>query len=142
MSKNKFVQYDPTQVIVTIPGHTVRGFADGSMIKAEFDQDQNTVYIGTKGEGRFVKSANRSGTVTIRLGSFSPSNGIIAGFELADLPFFIKVGDKNSNFDKFFADSCKVKKIPAYEKGKEETENEWVFSFIYGQIFHTGARTL
>lgn len=135
-------QYDPTKVSVVIGvgvGATIRGFADGSMVSAEYTEDENMIHIGTDGYGCHIPSANKSGEVTVRLAAYSPSNAFLTALHLSGVPFPITVTDKSSNADLFFADSCKVKKRPPFEKSNEATMNEWVFNFIRGEIVHSGA---
>ena len=136
-------QYDPTKVSVVIGagvGATIRGFADGSMISADYDNDENMKHIGTDGQGRHIESADKSGTITIRLADYSPSNATLTALHLSKVPFPITVTDKTSNADLFFADSCKVKKRPPLEKSNEAIMNEWVFNFIRAEIIHSGAK--
>lgn len=132
-------QYDPAKVSVVVGVATMRGFADGSMISAEYENDENTKHIGTDGQGRHIKSSDRSGQITIRLADYSVSNAALTALHVADVPFPIVVTDKSSNADVFFADSCKVAKRPPIEKSNEAVMNEWIFNFIRGEITHTGA---
>jgi hypothetical protein len=134
-----FLQYDPTKVTVTVGGAPMSAFADGEMVTVEFTNDFRTKHIGTDGQGRHVKTADRSGTVTIRLSDYSPSNGVLTLVDLADVPVPITVTDKTSDADLFFAESCTLVKMPNMVKGKEAGENEWSFQFIRGTLAHTGA---
>ena len=133
-------QYDPTKTSTIIGTVAARGFADGNMIEVEFDEDKRTKHIGTDGEGRHIKSANESGTITIRLADYSPTNAVITALDLVDVPFPITVIDKTSNGALFFAASCAVVKLPNFVRGKEASENEWKFQFIKGQVIHSGGK--
>ncbi len=132
-------QYDPKKVKITVGTAVQRAFADGVMVTVDYTEDENTVHIGTDGQGRHIKSSNLSGQVTIRLADYSASNLANAVLHVADVPFPIAVVDKSSNADLFFADSCKFVKRPPLEKGNEATMNEWVANFIRGEIVHSGA---
>lgn len=132
-------QYDPNKVSVIIGTATMGYFAEGEMVTVEFEEDFNTKHIGTDGQGRHVVNANRSGTVTVRLADYSPSNAILTALETSNVPFPITVTDKTSTADLFFAESCKIMKLPNMVKGKEAVELEWTFQFIRGTMAHTGA---
>ena len=134
-----YKQYDPTKVSVLIGASAARAFADGEMVTVEFSTDKRTKHIGTDGEGRHIKSADKSGTVTVRLASYSPTNLAILALDALDGPFPITLTDKSSNADLFFAASCTLSKIPNMVKGAEESVNEYIFNFIKGEIVHSGA---
>ena len=137
-------QYDPTKVSVVIgvgAGATIRGFADGAMITAEYTNDENTVHVGTDGQGRHIESADKSGQITVRLADYSPSNAVLTALHLSKVPFPVTVTDKTTTADLFFADSCKIAKRPPMEKSNEATMNEWVINFIRAEIVHSGAKS-
>ena len=132
--------YDPKKVIVNFGGATIRGFADGEMINAEYSTDQAMMHVGTDGEGQHVFSADRSGTCTIRLAAGSPSNAVLAAFEKAKQPVPLTVVDKSSLADLVFAPSAIVQKVPAMVKGNELAMNEWIIQFTKGEIIHSGSK--
>lgn len=136
--------YDPRKVTVTAglaaSASVIRGFADGSMIEAEYTEDHTSIYKGSDGNARFVLIAARDGEIMIRLSQGSPSNAVLQGFADAKVPIPITVTDKTSNADLFFAAQCMVRKVPKLTKGKEEGENEWAFLFLNGQIKHAGGK--
>jgi hypothetical protein len=134
-----FKSYDPKKVSVTAGGLPLSAFADGEMITVEFTNDFATKHIGTDGQGRHVHTADRSGQITIRLAGYSPSNGTLQNVYEAKAPIAIAVTDKSSLADLFFAESCLLVKLPNMVKGKEETEYEWVYQFIRGDVKLTGA---
>jgi len=135
-----YAQYDPSKVSVILGVAPVRGFADGEMVTVEYSEDKRSVHIGTDGRGRHIKSKNRSGTVTVRLADYSPSNATITTLDLVDEPFPITIIDKRSNGDLFFASSCALKKIPNLAKGDSPAMNEYVFNFVSGTVTHMGAK--
>lgn len=134
-----YKQYDPTKVTVTVGGVAMSGFADGEMITVEFSNDFRAKHIGTDGQGRHVKMADRSGVITIRLSDYSPSNAVLTAVDVTDVPVPITVTDKTSEADLFFAESCMLQKMPNMVKGKDASENEWPFQFIRGTMVHSGA---
>jgi len=134
-----FKQYDPKKVSVTVGATPMRAFADGSMIVAEYTTDKRSVHVGTDGNGRHIKSADESGSITIRLASYSPSNAALLALDALDEPYPITVTDNSSNADLFFAESCALRKVPNMEKSNVEVPTEWIFNFTRGEIAHTGA---
>jgi hypothetical protein len=135
-----FLQYDPTKVTVTVGPVAMGGWADGEMITVEYSTDERSKHIGTGGEGRHIRSADKSGTIMIRLADYSPSNAVLQTVNAVDEPVPITVTDKTSNADLFFAESCALVKVPNMVKGAEASINEWTFQFISGTIAHTGAQ--
>ena len=125
--------------ITNVGGHTVRAFADGDMISVVFNTDKRSVHVGTDGRGRHIKSADRSGVITVRLSSYSPSNAAFQLLDETDIPFGIGVIDKSSNGDSFFAGSCMLVKVPDMVKGATETVLEYGFQFTHGTVVRAGA---
>jgi hypothetical protein len=134
-----FKQYDPTKVTTIIGAITARAFADGEMITVTFTEDKRSVHVGTDGQGRHILNKNASGTITVRLADYSPTHDLIMALDAADQPFPMTVTDKTTTAALFFADSCTLSKIPDFTRGKEATEVEYVFNFVNGTVFHSGA---
>jgi len=134
------VQYDPTKVSVVMGGVPLRGFADGDMVSIEYTNDQRSVHVGTQGEGRHIKSNDLSGTATVRLADYSPSNDALMLIHRADTPLPLVVTDKSTNAGLFFAASAMVQRVPNMVKGSEASMNEWVLEFVKGEINHSGAK--
>lgn len=134
--------YDPNKVSVTVNLVPISGFADGEMIVVEYETDENSKHIGTGGEGRFIKSHDRSGTINIRLADYSTSNAALQLVRDLDVEVPITVTDKTSNADLFFTSGAKCQKLPNFVKGAKAQMNEWPFLFIKGIITHTGASEL
>lgn len=55
--------YDPSQVVATVGGRPLAGFAPGTFIEAERAEDAYSMTVGIDGEGTRSKSNNKSGTV-------------------------------------------------------------------------------
>lgn len=134
-----FKQYDPAKVSISVGGVPLSAFADGTMVTVEYSADKRTKHIGTDGQGRLIRTRDLSGTVTIRLASYSPSNGALLALDAADEPHPITIADKSSSADLFFAATCGLQKIPNMEKADTEVPLEWTYLFINGEIVHSGA---
>lgn len=122
--------YNPADVSVIIGSHIVSGFADGTFIGIERNNDAFTRVAGADGENARSKSNDKSGRLTLTLLQTSQSNEVLSGFAAADeasnggtFPFLIK--DNNGN-SLYAAEVSWVVKYPAVEYGKEISNREWV----------------
>jgi len=139
-----YKNYDPQKVTVQcvhpVAGpHKVRAFGDDTMVDVGFTTDFGSVFVGTDGEARHVKSADRSGDIVIPVQSNSPSNAFFVTVVDSGQPMTVTVTDKSSSSDLFFAGSVMPKAIPRMVKKRDNTVNEWTFNFTKGTIIHSGA---
>lgn len=125
--------YDPKQVAFSYKGYTLSGYADGTFIEVEFDEDSFTKYIGASGEGARSRNANRAGKITVHLMSTSPDNDVLSAFEAADRlgsadggtgPAF---GKDVSGTSQFLARDAWIKKLPKVDFAKEISVRDWEF---------------
>lgn len=122
--------YDPAKVSVIFNGVPLHGFADGTFVRIERDEDMFTKVTGADGETSRAKSNNRGGFAAVILQQTSESNDHLAAFAEADEinnaghgPLLVK--DLNGT-TLAFASSAWIKKKPNAEFGKEITDREWV----------------
>lgn len=134
-----FKQFDPKKVSVSIGGVPCRAFADGTMVTVEYLVDKRSLHVGADGNGRLIKTADGSCTVTVRLASYSATNAALLALDKADAEVPIAITDTSSSADLFFAETCALQKIPNMVKGTEETPNEWTYLCVRGEIVHSGA---
>lgn len=134
--------YDPSQVFVTYGGFTLQGFAEGSMVSVERNENAYNLYIGSDGEGARSKSNNKSAVITIRLMQTSDSNDILTSIAKMDetanagsLPFMIKDGNGRTLL---IAENCWIQKIPVIDFGKEVVEREWKLETDNIEVFTGG----
>lgn len=67
--------YDPDQISIAAIGiPIVGGFAEGSMVDIEMDEDYFVEVVGTGGDVTRSKKLNRMGTITVRLLQSADSN--------------------------------------------------------------------
>lgn len=118
--------YDPQDVNVVVNGVILTGFADGTMIKVEKDEDRYTAKVGTKGEVVRARNANEMGKITVTLSMDSPSNAYLSKLEKGKGIFPVNVVDQNFGTTTGGNDSW-ILKNPGVEYGKEITNREWVF---------------
>lgn len=122
--------YDPKQVAVIIGGKIMRGFADGTFVKVERNEQGFNLKVGVDGEGTRAKSNNRSGKITITLMQSSDSNDDLSAFAAADelsntgaVPVLIKDASGSSLFS---AVTAWVQKYADAEYAKEAGPRTWV----------------
>jgi hypothetical protein len=131
--------YDPKSVVVTIGGVPMSGYADGTFLNVDRDENAFTKVTGADGTSTRVKSNNRSGSMTLTLKQSSPSNDVLSGFASLDelsntgvVPILIKDLSGNSLF---FSATGWVQKFPSSEFGKEINNREWVLDLVDVDMF-------
>lgn len=134
-----YTVYSPEDVIVTVNLQPVVGWES---IAVEMAEDKNSLQVGVDGSFRFIRNLNSSGTVTIELVDYSPSNLSFTTSDKIGIPFVIAIIDKGSMGTVFASDACMVAKSPVLAKGKEGGNNSWAFAFGAGASILAGARLL
>lgn len=124
-------KYDPKAVSV-IFGGPITGFADGTFVSVEFDEDLFTKVVGADGEACRSKTNNLGARVTITLLQSSTSNTFLSAALNTDLnsplgdgivPFFLKDLSGNTLMS---AENAWVVKPATVEYGREVANREWV----------------
>lgn len=125
--------YYPDQVMVIAGPILVEGYADGTFVTVEQNEDQFSLQVGTDGEACRSRSNNKSGRVTITLGQWSASNDLLTTLAASDrlsangdgiVP--LAVMDKSGR-TLCAAEKAWIVKSPSVEFGREATSREWVF---------------
>lgn len=123
--------YDPTQVAV-IFGVPIVGFADGTFVSVEQNEDSFTLKVGTDGDACRTKTSNRSCRITITLLASSLSNDVLSAQHNLDVlspsgdgitPFLLK---DNSGRTIIAAESSWIVKPAAVVFSREVEAREWV----------------
>lgn len=123
--------YNPKEITMIFgPTGQITGFADGTFLTVEKNEDAFSLQIGTDGEGTRSKTNNNSGRITFSLMQSSPANDILSTIHTADLelssgvfPLFIKDLNGNSLFE---ASQAWITRFPSSEFGREATSREWI----------------
>lgn len=122
--------YDPNQVSVIVGGKIISGFADGSYINVERNEQMFNLKVGVDGEGTRAKSNNKSGKITLTLMQSSSSNDDLSAFAAADelsnsgaVPVLVKDG---SGTTLIAAATAWIQKYSNAEFGKEVLTRQWV----------------
>lgn len=122
--------YDPKDVNVIVNGVALTGFAEGSFVTAERNEDSFTEYVGAQGEVAIAENNDKTGQITVTLEATSPSAAYL--YELANRKgeaaiFPISIVDLNDNGRiTVSGNEARVRKPANYEAGREITEREFV----------------
>jgi hypothetical protein len=119
--------FDPKKVNVIVDGFVVNGFGESTMISGERNTEKRAQKVSSKGEVTTNVSADDTGKITLTLKASSPANYKLKALYQSNLPFNVAVVDANFTGDTSLVGSlCSVESLPTFERGNEETENEWV----------------
>lgn len=111
---------DPSRVTFTVNGHTITGFADGEVIRAEHTENAYDLVIGVQGHALRMRRAGRPGTIRVRLLPTSPSIQIIRALEGRVDPFPVVCTDSNDGVDKgFVAEEAWLQRAPGFIRAKD-----------------------
>lgn len=133
---------DPAKYIINCGGANMSGYADGSYVTVERNEDLFSDVTGADGFTTRIKSNNLSGLVTLTLLQSSPSNTILMAFYLLDesnntgiFPITLKnlLGTEVAS-----SAAAWVRKIPSLEQAKEVTNRVWVVACADLSIFAGG----
>ena len=131
--------YNPKEVAVIVAGRIIGGFADGTFVGVERNNDSWTLSVGADGEGTRSKSSDRSGRFTITLNQSSESNEYLSELEIADdlsgtgtFPVLIK---DNSGTSIYEAETAWIVKPAGAPFGKESDNREWIIETDYLRVF-------
>lgn len=122
--------YDPKAVTQIIAGQILSGYADGTFIGVERNEDSANLLIGSQGAGTRTISNNRSGRVTITLQQTSPSNGVLdaqrIAMELSGAGIFSMLGKDSDSGDTWAGATTWVVKPASMDFSNETSNREWV----------------
>jgi hypothetical protein len=125
--------YDAKQVSVSFAGLNLTGFAPGSFVNVEHNEDIFTLVVGADGDATRSRTNNNSGTFTLTLQQASGSNSDLTALYTLDAgtlgalgtgPMLIKDSSGNTLMG---AEVAWIRKLPAVEFGVESTNRVWVF---------------
>jgi len=134
--------FDPANVIVSIGGTPMSGFADGTFVIVSRDEDIFSKISGADGEVSRAKSNNRSGSLTLTLMQTSMSNDVLSAIAVLDeisnagiVPVLVKeIGTSTI----LMAGEGWVKKMPDAAYSKNVENREWVLDLATVNMFEGG----
>lgn len=122
--------YVPEDILVIIGGAIIDGYADGTFVNVERDEDGFTKKTGANGRTTRTKNSNKSGVITITLQQTSPSNDVLSAFQAIDeqtangiVPVLVK--DKRGT-SLYSSPAAWIRKTPPAPFAKESENREWV----------------
>lgn len=134
--------YDPSKILVTVGGAIISGYADGTFVNVEYENDFYTKVVGADKQTTRIKQNDYSGMITLNLTQSSLSNDILTGFVILDrtanagiVPVLIKDLLSASLAASAYA---WVRKPPALEYSKELSNREWILDCVELELFTGG----
>lgn len=122
--------YSPKDVILTVGGNPIGGYADGTFIKVTQVEDSFTQVVGADGQVSRTKSANRAVAIELTLKQTSPSNDVLSALHRADqianagtVP--VQVKDLSGTTLCSAAEGW-IKRLPDVEFGKDMSDRTWM----------------
>ena len=124
--------YRPDEVSVILGAIIIEGFADGTFVSIEHDEDRFSLHVGADGQATRAKNCNKSGTIRFTLMASSASNAVLsAQLELDHrtpggvgvVPLLIK---DNEGYSLHTSKEAWIQKDPSVEYAKEPGNNEWI----------------
>lgn len=124
--------YDPSQVTLIAAGVPVSGFAEGTFITAERNEDSFNLSVGSDGEACRTRTNNRSGRITFTLLQSSISNQLLAAVLNTDeitpagdaiAPSMIK---DNTGTTLIMAETSWLVRPANVEYANEASNREWI----------------
>jgi hypothetical protein len=127
MSKKTF---DPNQLAVIVGTHVATGFAEGTMLSIEMDEQRYNTEVDANGNSIRFKLNNNNATLTLILNQGSPTNDVLSVFENLDrqadggtFPIMIKDNRGSTLINSLGA---YVEKTPVVSFGTTGNNREWV----------------
>lgn len=134
--------FDPAQLLISVGGVPISGFADGEFVSITSNNPQFTRVTGADGFTSRVKSNDYSGTMTLTLAQTSPSNDVLSAFLNADrltntgvVPVLIK--DLNGS-SIYFSATAWIQQFPDITYSNEMSNRAWTLELAEIDIFVGG----
>lgn len=141
-----FASYNPKDVSVIFGGVPIDGFADGTFINVEFDEDAYTKVTGADRLTSRAATNNYAGNATITLQQTSASNDYLAAIWNADrrtgggvVPLLIKDA---SGRTVIVAKNAWIRRAPAAGFSKQIENREWIIDTDELEWFGGGNQAL
>jgi hypothetical protein len=122
--------FNPKDLSIVVGAKAISGFADGTFVMIEMDEDAYSKVTGADGEVARAKSNNYSGKITLTLMQSSDSNDFLSALAIADrqtgtgvVPVTVRDAKGTTIV---FAESAWVMRMPSTEFSKEIGNREWV----------------
>jgi len=140
----QFRQYDPLDIKMSWNGIIFTGFAEGTFITVERNEDAFNMQVGSGGDVVRVKSNNRSGLATLTLMQSSPTNDLLSTKSVLDERLGVagQVGPLSivdfNGTTKIFALNTWIQKPAQVEFSNTASQREWMFACASIDMFIGG----
>jgi len=137
--------YDPADVLFVFAGIPISGYADGTFVTAERNNDSFNLNVGSNGDATRAKSNDKSGVVTFTLIQSSASNAALSAILAIDEntpsgdgigPILIKDGQGDTLIA---AETAWLRKPANVTYAREAETREWVLETDNLQMFVGGS---
>lgn len=116
--------YDARDVVVTIDGQYITGFAEESKISIEKNEDNIEPAVGVDGIVHYGINADGTAECTMHLMSTSPSLELLRDLAKNRQTFTFNITDMNDNTESYALNDCIILKTMDDEKGLAPHEVE------------------
>ena len=117
-------EYDPQKVQVIIGAAPASGFAPGTFITVEQDEDNFVTRVGADSEVTRTRLSGRTATMTLTLLATSVFNAVLSGLEQTEVIFPILLKDGATIIS---GGEAWVQKPPGFERsGDDSSDTEWL----------------
>lgn len=130
MANPSFATYDPKDVHVIIDGNPISGYADGTFLSVEFDEQQWNKVTGADGHTARSKTNNYAGKVTVTLLATSVGNDVMNSLWQRDrrnnsgaVPLIVRDSQGRTVWSAQYA---WVQQMPTQDFSKDTESREWV----------------
>lgn len=116
--------YNPKLVSLIVDGLHFTGFADGTFIGAERNEDSRIPHVGVHGDVTISESADKTGTITATLMQSSPSLRYARQLAKSGKEFPVQIVDANTQTLRAGGTQAVILRTPALEYGDEVASTE------------------
>ncbi|WP_051302792.1 phage structural protein [Salibacterium aidingense] len=117
--------YDPRQVKLVVAGRIITGFASGSFITAEKQNNNYSSHVGAQGVVSRTRSADPRGNISTTIKQTSPDSGFLNSLAKSTELFQAELIDRNTNKVNVGGNECWIEKPASIERSNEEQEQQW-----------------
>lgn len=119
--------YDAKKVTLVVDGVFITGFADGSFVSSEKDEEAFSSKVGAQGDVAISVTNNPLGTVKFTLQQESPSMSYLKkkSKSLKEFPVWITAPGANGKTEKSGGTRALIKKSPGREYEEEAGSREY-----------------
>lgn len=120
--------FDPRDVSVVVDGEDLVGFAEGTFVSTEKEEDTWGYHVGAQGDVTRARNAHPIGTITVTLEQTSPSNRTLNRLSRQRETFPAEVVSRQENNVTIGGSKCWIQKPADFEfqGGGETSSIEWV----------------